>query len=523
MRYDDLMILEGMFIDVTREDVKDVIRAELGENISYCIEAFDFDEQIISLKKDETDESYEIVPIKISGSTIGINIKRVKKKVNGEKFSLSKNIVYRGKENKGITVSTLEKVETKDYTIFFENTKNIIKQKQEDEDYIKDQESLGLWVYDNKILKGENYNYSGIFEDTTCYGQFDYHKRLSYIEKTINKDYLLPDYIAKIETELNEHEKMVGTIYTNYLETTEYKNEDMFYFDHSKCKRDIYSDMEKYVEDMKELLSLETSFDGAEKRIYDLLQLIKDRCPLLEDNPLASSILHNLLKNYYSCEIKKVDEYGIDLSGDIFIRVVNNDIFIDIPKEDSLEGESFKLTIPLHDKFDRFSLSYYNYFKKDKYYHAIQSFRMSFTMGEVTLADIGEWLYREDVPRISEDIDSTLLALHDLNQDFYKSIRSLIVNKKCNEIPPRYSYKELNLDKHLNYVTFDINKTVSEEKFDGNIFNLICRFNNISTYDYDNDSKNKMINALIKINNVLESEKEYAPKEKQYILLNNRK
>ena len=34
MRYDDLMILEGMFIDVSREDVKDVIRAELGEDIS---------------------------------------------------------------------------------------------------------------------------------------------------------------------------------------------------------------------------------------------------------------------------------------------------------------------------------------------------------------------------------------------------------------------------------------------------------------------------------------------------------
>lgn len=265
MRYDDLMILEGMFIDVTREDVKDVIRAELGENISYCIEAFDFDEQIISLKKDETDESYEIVPIKRSDATLGINIKRVKKEENGEKFSLSKNIVYAGKEKKGVTVSTLEKVETKDYTIFFENTKNIIKNKNNI--YIKNQESLGLWVYDNKILQNENNKYFGIFEDTTCYGQFDYHERSSHIEKSIKKDYLLPDYVTKIETELNEHEKMVGTIYTNYIETTEYKNEDMFYFDHSKCKRAIYSDMEKYVEDMKELLSLETTFDGKEKRI----------------------------------------------------------------------------------------------------------------------------------------------------------------------------------------------------------------------------------------------------------------
>ena len=234
MRYDDLMILEGMFIDISREDVKDVIRAELGEDISYCIETFDFENQKIRLKKDETDESYEIVPIKRSGATLGINIKRVKKEENDEKFSLSKNIVYAGKEKKGVTVSTLEEVETKNYTIFFENTKNIVK--DENELYIKDQENLGLWVYDNALAQDERNRYFGTFSDTTCYGQFDYHERLSHIEKSIKKDYLLPDYVTKIETELNEHEKMVGTIHTNYLENEEYQNEDVFYFDHSGCK-----------------------------------------------------------------------------------------------------------------------------------------------------------------------------------------------------------------------------------------------------------------------------------------------
>ncbi len=62
---------------------------------------------------------------------------------------------------------------------------------------------------------------------------------------------------------------MVGTTHTNYLETEEYQNEDEFYFDHSGCKRAIYSDMEKYVKEMKIILSLETSFDGGEKRIDD--------------------------------------------------------------------------------------------------------------------------------------------------------------------------------------------------------------------------------------------------------------
>ena len=189
------------------------------------------------------------------------------KEENGEKFSLSKNIVYAGKEKKGVTVSTLEEVETKDYTIFFENTKNIVK--DENGIYKKNQDNLGLWVYDNALLQDERNRYFGTFADTTCYGQFDYHERLSHIEKSIKKDYLLPDYVTKIETELNEHEKMVGTIHNNYLENLEYHNEDIFYFDHLKCKRAIYSDMEKYVREMKMILSLETSFDGGEKRIDD--------------------------------------------------------------------------------------------------------------------------------------------------------------------------------------------------------------------------------------------------------------
>lgn len=134
---------------------------------------------------------------------------------------------------------------------------------------------------------------------------------------------------------------------------------------------------------------------------YDLVQLIKDRCKLLEDNPKASDILHSFLKYNYSSEIKEIDEYGMDLSDNIFIRVVNNNIFIDKTREDTLEGEDIKLTLSLNDSF---SLSYYNYFKTDNH-HVIQSFRMSFTNGEITLTNIGEWKYSKDSPKISDYID----------------------------------------------------------------------------------------------------------------------
>ena len=245
---------------------------------------------------------------------------------------------------------------------------------------------------------------------------------------------------------------------------------------------------------------------------YDLVQLIKDRCKLLEDNPKAVDILHSFLKYNYSSEIKEIDEYGMDLSDNIFIRVVNNNIFIDKTRED------FKLTLSLDNSF---SLSYYNYFKTD-YNHVIQSFRMSFTNGEITLANISEWTYSKDTPKISEYIDNTLLNLHDFNYDFYKGIKDDVINEIYSEerILPD-AYKELYIDTYMSKVQLDINNATSEEEFDGNIFALINKFSNITSIEEDDLRRFKMTDILLKINQVLE--KNYSSKERQYILLNNRK
>ena len=67
-------------------------------------------------------------------------------------------------------------------------------------------------------------------------------------------------------------------------------------------------------------------------------------------------------------------------------------------------------------------------------------------------------------------------------------------------------------------------KTVVVE-FDGNLFALINKFSSIKTNDYVDSingyvdtRRQKMTDILLKINDVLE--KDYAPKERQYILLN---
>lgn len=251
---------------------------------------------------------------------------------------------------------------------------------------------------------------------------------------------------------------------------------------------------------------------------YDLVQLIKDRCKLLEDNPKACDILCSLIKDIPSSKITDTNEYGMDLSDNIFIRVVKNGIFIDKTKEETLEGEDIKLALSLNNSF---SLSYYNYFKTDDN-HVIQSFRMSFINGEITLANIGEWTYSKDTPKISEYIDNTLLNLHDFNDDFYKSINDSIVKEIYTDeriIPD--NYKDLYVDTYFNKVVFDINNVTSEEEFDGNIFGLISKFSSIKSIEENDIRNHKIVDILLKINDVLK--KDYAPKERQYILLNNRK
>lgn len=251
---------------------------------------------------------------------------------------------------------------------------------------------------------------------------------------------------------------------------------------------------------------------------YDLVQLIKDRCKLLEDNPKACDILRSLLKDIPSSKLSYIDEYGMDLFFDIFIRVVNNNIFIGSSKEETLEGEDIKLTISLDNSF---SLSYYNYFKTDDN-HVIQSFRMSFTNGEITLANISEWTYSKDTPKISEYIDNTLLNLHDFNYDFYKCIKDDVINEIYTDerILPD-AYKELYIDTYMSKVQLDINNATSEEEYDGNMFGLINKFSNITSIEENDLRRFKMTDILLKINQVLD--KDYSPKERQYILLNNRK
>ena len=133
----------------------------------------------------------------------------------------------------------------------------------------------------------------------------------------------------------------------------------------------------------------------------DLVQLIKDRCNLVENNIVVSKILKSYLKDSYTSKIIECNEYSFDLSNGISIRIVNNDIFIENSDSKSLLGEDMRLTI----NNNSFILSYINNIRtNDKY--IIQSFRLYFINKEIVSADIGEYQYGLDVKAIKEYIDN---------------------------------------------------------------------------------------------------------------------
>ena len=109
----------------------------------------------------------------------------------------------------------------------------------------------------------------------------------------------------------------------------------------------------------------------------------------------------------------------------------------------------------------------------------------------------------------------------DFHSDYYKQLKLYIVNdiyENMRILPG--NYKELAFDVTSNKALFNVNDSSEEEEYTGNVFDLIYQFGNISL---DNSNNTQIVNIILQINNLLEKEKDYTPKERQYILLNNRK
>lgn len=203
MRYDYLLALHKIYSEFNnRNDVFDILVNELGD-LESAIATFNLETKEIVLNKDETDEYYKIMPIKDNDKIIGILLKRVKKEFNGEQFALVKNIIPHNDQEKGIIISSLEKVITKDYTIFFASSKNVVNTNIL---YKINDEKTGIWIYDNMVIN-EN---EKLFQVTSI----DFYKNFKEIENNIKEQKcILPDYVSKLKIDYSKViEDAIGNI-----------------------------------------------------------------------------------------------------------------------------------------------------------------------------------------------------------------------------------------------------------------------------------------------------------------------
>lgn len=245
---------------------------------------------------------------------------------------------------------------------------------------------------------------------------------------------------------------------------------------------------------------------------YDLLQLIKDRVPLLDKNFLASNLIESFLKESCNSKIKNnIKEKRIDLDDNVTIITDGNNIIIDKSNEDAFEGEKIKVT--LLDNNDEFIFSYYNYAKKE-HINMLQSYRLSFTKYDIEVADISEWIYRNDVPKIEEYIDTVIINSNNISTgDYYNYLKLYIVDEYYEEerILPDY-YRTMRINKKLNEFSLNINGKLTKYNYDNDILGSLIFFNDLKKDCLDTKTKKN----LLKIKNVLEKS---SFKGRQYIKL----
>lgn len=195
MRYDFYSILEKIIGKLDdREDVIDIIKYELGENLEYLVTSFDFDKKVITFN-----DNIHLTPILRGDFSIGLSIKR-EEKVGTETFKLTKNIVYCGLGKTGIIVSTSEEVNNSKYNIYFANTKRI--DKNSSEEYFIADNDLGLWIYDKNIVFDRRYE--SLFTAKNASEVYDFYSRYYSAMTKLKEQYILPDYFRIRNNIINE-------------------------------------------------------------------------------------------------------------------------------------------------------------------------------------------------------------------------------------------------------------------------------------------------------------------------------
>lgn len=244
------------------------------------------------------------------------------------------------------------------------------------------------------------------------------------------------------------------------------------------------------------------------KMKVDLLQLIKDRIPGLEGNEVVCKLLDYYLKDNYSSNLFILADDRIVLKNGTYM-IIYNDNNIDIAKINEEVGveENIRFNIIDDNSFDIF---YCNYIVNGNN-HLVKSFNLSVFNNKLSKAIISEWDFSKEM-EILLHIISSILATINPNIDYYEEIKQLIDRWFDENIIAHY--KILNVDDKK--ITTYEDDMLLEEPLDKEIIDVLDGF-----FDFFNEAYSKSNQAMYE--SLLTVENINAPKERQYILLNNRK
>lgn len=244
----------------------------------------------------------------------------------------------------------------------------------------------------------------------------------------------------------------------------------------------------------------------------DLLQLIKDRMPNLEGNEVVCKLLDYYLKDNYSSNLFILADDRIVLENGTHM-IIYNDNNIDIAKTNEEIGveENIRFNIIDNNSFDIF---YCNYVVNGNN-PLVKSFNLSFLNNKLSRSVISEWDFSREMEILLPYIASILATINP-NIDYYEEIKQLIDRWSDENIIAHY--KILSVDDKK--ITTDVDDMLLEESLDKEIVEVLDGF-----FDFSNEAYSKvnqaMYDSLLTVEDSIENIN--TPKERQYILINNRK
>ena len=243
----------------------------------------------------------------------------------------------------------------------------------------------------------------------------------------------------------------------------------------------------------------------------DLLQLIKDRMPGLEENEVVCKLLDYYLKDNYSSNLFILDDDMIKLEDGTYINIYNDDnIGITKNNEEVRVVENIRFNIIDNNSFDIFYCNYDVNGNKP----LVKSFNLSFLNNKLSRAVISEWDFSKEMELLLSRIASILATINP-NMDYYEEIKQLIDKCSATNIIAHYKILSVNDKK----ITTDEDDVLLEEPLDKDIIEVLDGF-----FDFSKEEHSKvnqaMYDSLLTVEDSIENIN--TPKERQYILINNR-